>query len=107
MTFSFQIWGVLDMIGRIVNPNKEKFMKKVIRTYKTSELYIKLYGRAAYEAWKAREAEIDALIRQGGVSCKAVIGMREDNFRKMKASGKSVGADRVADGAFGKVSAAA
>ena len=49
MTFSFQNWGVLDMMGSIVNPNEEKLMKKVIRTYKTSELYTKLYGRTACE----------------------------------------------------------
>lgn len=106
MTFSFQIWGVLDMIGRIVNPNKEKFMKKVIRTYKTSELYTKLYGRAAYEAWRAREVEINALMRQG-VSRRNVVAMREDNFRKMKAAGESAAADRVAHGTLGKVLAAA
>ena len=106
MTVSFQIWGVLDMIGRIVNPNKEKLMKKVIRTYKTRELYTKLYGRAAYEAWRAREAEIDALMRQG-VSRRDVVAMREDNFRRMKAAGESVAADHVVDGAFDKVLAAA
>lgn len=106
MTFSFQIWGVLDMIGRIVNPNKEKLMKKVIRTYKASELYTKLYGRVAYEAWQSREAEIDALMRQG-VSRMDVVAMREDNFRRMKAAGESVAAGRVAHGTLGKVLAAA
>ena len=81
-------------------------MKKVIRTYKTSELYTKLYGREAYEAWKAREAEIDALMRQG-VSRRDVVAMREDNFRRMKAAGESVAADNAVDGAFDKVLAAA
>ena len=37
------------MIGGIVKLNKEKLMKKVIRTYKTSELNTKLYGRTACE----------------------------------------------------------
>ena len=81
-------------------------MKKVIRTYKTSELYTKLYGRAAYEAWRAREAEIDALMRQG-VSRRDVVAMREDNFRKMKAAGESVASGHAVDGAFDKVLAAA
>ena len=80
--------------------------KKVIRTYKTCELYTKLYGRAAYEAWRAREAEIDALMRRG-VSRRDVVAMREDNFRKMKAAGESVAAGRVAHGTLGKVLAAA
>ena len=82
-------------------------MKKVIRTYKTSELYTKLYGREAYEAWKAREAEIDALMRQGGVSCKAIIEMREDNFRKMKAACDHVAVDPAVHGTLDKVLAAA
>ena len=37
------------MIGGIVKLNKEKLVKKVIHTYKTSELYTKLYGRKACE----------------------------------------------------------
>lgn len=86
--------------------NKEKPMKKVIRTYKTSELYTKLYGRAAYEAWQAREAEIDAFMRQG-VCRREVVAMREDNFRRMKAAGENVAADHAVDGTFGKVLAAA
>ena len=81
-------------------------MKKVIRTYKTSELYTKLYGRAAYEAWQTREAEIDALMRQG-VCRRDVVTMREDNFRRMKAAGENVAADCVAQGALAKVLAAA
>ena len=82
-------------------------MKKEVRIYKTSKLYISLYGRAAYETWKAREAEIDALMHQGGVSCKAVIEMREDNFRKMKAAGGRVAVSHAVHGTLSKVSAAA
>ena len=81
-------------------------MKKAIRTYKTSELYTKLYGRVAYEAWQAREAEIDTLMRRG-VCRRDVITMREDNFRRMKAVGESIAADHAVDGAFGKVLAVA
>ena len=81
-------------------------MKKAIRTYKTSELYTKLYGRAAYEAWQAREAEIDARMRQG-VCRKDVVAMREDNFRRMKASGESIAADHTVHGTLGKVLVAA
>ena len=81
-------------------------MKKVIRTYKTSELYTKLYGRAAYEAWQAREAEIDVLMRQG-VCWRDVVAMREDNFRRMKAAGESTAADHAALGTLGKTLVAA
>lgn len=81
-------------------------MKKAIRTYKTSELYTKLYGRVAYEAWQAREAEIDALMRRG-VCRRDVVAMREDNFHKMKAAGEGDAADCVANGTFDKVLVAA
>ena len=81
-------------------------MKKAIRTYKTSELYTKLYGRVAYEAWQARETEIDALMGQG--ACRRdVVAMREDNFHKMKAAGEGAAADRMANGTFDKVLVAA
>ena len=64
-------------------------MNKTIRTYKASELYTKLYGRQAYKAWKAREAEIDLLMRRGAPR-NAVVKMREDNFRRMKAAGEKM-----------------
>ena len=45
------------------------------KTYKTSKLYTSLYGRAAYEAWKAREAEIDALRASGKSNKKEIAKM--------------------------------
>ena len=81
-------------------------MKKAIRTYKTSELYTKLYGRAAYEAWQMREAEIDALMRRG-VCRRDVVAMREDNFRRMKAAGESGVGDHASHETLGKVLVAA
>lgn len=81
-------------------------MKKEVRIYKTSKLYTSLYGRAAYETWKAREAEIDALMRQG--ACRRdVVAMREDNFRKMKAACEHVAVGRAVHGTLDKVLAAA
>ena len=34
------------------------------QTEKASPCFTRPYGRAAYEAWKARESEIDELMRQ-------------------------------------------
>ena len=55
-----------------------------IKTEKASTCFTRLYGRAAYEAWKAREAEIDKLMRQRVYSRREIIELREANFRQMK-----------------------
>ena len=55
-----------------------------IKTEKASTCFTRLYGRAAYEAWKAREAEIDKLVRQRIYSRREIIELRESNFRQMK-----------------------
>ena len=55
-----------------------------IKTEKASTCFTRLYGRAAYEAWKAREAEIDKLMRQRVYSRREIISLREANFRQMK-----------------------
>ena len=59
-------------------------MKSTVKTEKTSTCFTRLYGRAAYEAWKAREAEIDKLMRQRVYSRREIIALREANFRQMK-----------------------
>ena len=81
--------------------------KKMMKTYKTSNLYTSLYGRAAYEAWKTREAEIDALRVGGKYSKKDVAKMYEDNLRKLKAAGEKAAADGALTGSLGKILAAA
>ena len=58
--------------------------KPSIKTEKASTIFTRLYGRAAYEAWKAREAEIDKLMRQRVYSRREIIELREANFRQMK-----------------------
>ena len=51
---------------------------------KASVVFTRLYGRAAYEAWKAREAEIDGLAKSGQHSASSICHLREDNYRRMK-----------------------
>ena len=95
------------MMTSIVNPNKEKLMKKVIRTYKTSELYTKLYGRETYEAWKAREAEIAELRASGKYSKAEIVKMYEDNLRQLKAGGEKTAMNGTLTGSLAKIRAAA
>ena len=59
-------------------------MKSTIKTQKTYNLFPRRYGRAAYEAWKAREAEIDGLAKSGQYSVSSICHLREDNYRRMK-----------------------
>ena len=59
-------------------------MKSSIKTKKASTCFTRLYGRAAYEAWKAHEAEIDELMRRRVCSRREIIELREANFRQMK-----------------------
>ena len=59
-------------------------MKSSIKIEKASTCFTRLYGRAAYEAWKAREAEIDKLMRQRVYSRREIIALREANVHQMK-----------------------
>ena len=77
------------------------------KTYKTSKLYTSLYGSAAYAAWKAREAELDALRVSGKYSKKEIAKMYEDNLRQLKSAGEKAVADGMQIGALGDVPAAA
>ena len=77
------------------------------KTYKTSKLYTSLYGRAAYEAWKAREAEIDALRVGEKYNKKEIAKMYEDNLRQLKSDGEKVAADGALTESLGKILAAA
>ena len=69
---------------------------------KSSVVFTRLYGRAAYEAWKAREAEIDGLAKSGRYSVSSICHLREDNYRRMKlgkagiVSGKTLRPQRLA-----------
>ena len=69
---------------------------------KASVVFTRLYGRAAYEAWEAREAEIDGLAKSGQYSVSSICHLREDNYRHMKqgeagiVSGKALRNHRLA-----------
>ena len=77
-------------------------MRSNIKKEKVSKCFTRLYGRAAYEAWKAREAEIDGLAKSGQCSVSSICHLREDNYRRMKLgkpgimSGKSLNHQRLA-----------
>ena len=58
--------------------------KSTIKIEEASPCFTRLYGRSAYEAWKAREAEIDKLMRQRIYSHREIIELRESNFRQLK-----------------------
>ena len=83
-----------DRIGGMKN--------KIKKVGKSSVVFTRLYGRAAYEAWKAREAEIDGLAKSGQHSVSSICRLREDNYRRMKlgkpgiVSGKSLQHQRLA-----------
>ena len=77
-------------------------MKSTPKTENASTCFTRLYGRAAYEAWKAREAEIDGLAKSGQYSVSSICRLREDNYRCMKlgkfgiVSGKALRPQRLA-----------
>ena len=77
-------------------------MKSKIKIEKASKCFTRLYGRAAYEAWKVREAEIDGLAKSGQYSVSSICHLREDNYRRMKlgksgiVSGKTLRPHRLA-----------
>ena len=79
----------------------------MMKTYKTSKLYTSLYGRAAYEAWKTREAEIDALRMRGKHSRKEIAKMYEDNLRQLKSTGEKTAADGTLPEPLGEIRVAA
>ena len=69
---------------------------------KSSVVFTRLYGRAAYETWKARDAEIDGLAKSGQYSVLSICHLREENYRRMKlgksgiVSGKALRHHRLA-----------
>lgn len=94
-----------DKVKSVVNiKGKEENMTK---TYKTSKLYTSLYGRAAYEVWKAREAEIGALMVSGKYSKKEIAKMYEDNLRQLKSAGEKNAADGTLLRPLGEIRVAA
>lgn len=82
-------------------------MKNSVRVYKTSKLYTSLYGRAAYEAWKIREAKIDVLRMSGKYNKKEIAKMYEDNLRQLKSAGEKAIADGTMTGSLGEIRVAA
>lgn len=77
------------------------------KTYNTSKLYISLYGRKAYEVWRSREGEIDALRMRGKYGKKEIAKMYEDNFRRLKFAGEKADAGSTRTGALRKIRVAA
>lgn len=99
---------IFDKVRSVVKiKGKEMKMKNSVRVYKTSKLYTSLYGRAAYEAWKAREEEIDALRVSGKCSKKEIAKMYEDNLRQLKTAGEKTAADGTLTESFEKIRAVA
>ena len=70
-------------------------MKSNIKIEKAPKCFTRLYGLAAYEAWKAREAEIDGLAKSGQYSVSNICHLREDNYRRMKLGKPSVISGKV------------
>lgn len=85
-------WNSDRVAGSMLNKeHKARAVKPapVVKIYKTSELFTRLYGREAYEAWVAREAEINELMHdRSRHSFGDIIAMREANYRQMKVAGK-------------------
>ena len=80
--------------------NTSKPMKVIvhdaIKIEKAETCFTRLYGRAAYESWLAREAAITALFKAGGHSKREICRLREDSFRQMKAEGARFAAGQAA-----------
>ena len=77
------------------------------KTYNTSKLYISLYGRKAYEVWRSREGEIDALRKRGKCGKKEIAKMYEDNYRQLKSAGEKTAATGMLTGSLRKIRVAA
>ena len=60
--------------------NTNKTMKVIahdaIKTEKAETCFTRLYGRAAYESWKAREAALTVLFKAGGHSKREICRLR-------------------------------
>ena len=76
--------------------NRKVIMKSTVKIEKASTCFTRLYGRAAYEAWKAREAEIDDLARRNVCRTAEIAALREANFRLMKLGRAGLAAGRFA-----------
>ena len=95
----------LDKVKSVVKIKGKE--KKMTKTYKTSKLYTSLYGRAAYEVWKSREAKIDVLRMSGKYNKKEIAKMYEDNLRQLKSAGEKAIADGTMTGSLGEIRVAA
>ena len=82
------------MENNVINANsantKRNRLPSSVKTYKTKDRFIELYGREAYEAWKDREVEINILKEdRRHYDVYAIVKMREDNYRQLKAAGEA------------------
>jgi len=97
-------WNPDRVAGSVLNrEHKERVARPVstIKTYKTGELFTRLYGRVAYESWVAREAEIDKLMKERRrYSISDIIYLREQNYRQMKSAGAKREAVAVSSAKF-------
>lgn len=82
----------------VMNTNKttKRIAHAAIKTEKAETCFTRLYGRAAYESWKARDAALTELFKAGGHSKREICRLREDSFRQMKAEGARLAAEQAA-----------
>ena len=80
---------VAAFIARKPATSRRPQKRSGVKLSKASDLYIREYGEEAYNAWKCRESEIDALMLSGNYRKYEIIRLREDNLRQMKAEGVS------------------
>ena len=93
--------------GEVASAKPRRGSLLYTKTYKTNKLYTSLYGRAAYEAWKSREAEIDALRVSGKYNKKEIAKMYEDNLRRLKSAGEKTATTGTLTGSLEKIRVAA
>lgn len=56
---------------------------------RVNDVYTREYGKAAYEAWLSREAEINSVMRdRRRCTVAQIVRLREDSFRMMKAGSR-------------------
>ena len=82
--------GAAVFLDMCMNKKRNSDMKSNIKTEKASKCFTRLYGRPAYEEWKARETEIDGLAKSVHYSVSSICRLREDNYRRMKLGNSGV-----------------
>jgi len=80
-------WNSDRIAASILNKPSKIHKPKLIstlRVMKASDRLAQLYGREAYQAWKRREAEIDALRDSKRYARATLAEMYAENYRRMK-----------------------